>query len=79
MTLDEDLAIRLEQVRAARGLTFKEALNDTLRRGLAAADERPRAGQAAAATRPLALGRRLVGDIDSVAGALAIAEGEAFR
>ena len=78
MTLDDDLAVRLEQRRAERGMTFKEALNDAVRRGLAAADE-PEPGQAGAvATRPLPLGRRLIGDIDSVAEALAAAEGEAF-
>jgi hypothetical protein len=37
----------------------------------------PEAG--AVTTRPLPLGRRLIGDIDSVAEALAAAEGEAFR
>jgi hypothetical protein len=79
VTLDDDLAVRLEQRRAERGMTFKEALNDAVRRGLAAADE-PEPGQTAAVTtRPLPLGRRLIGDIDSVAEALAAAEGEAFR
>lgn len=79
VTLDEDLAVRLEQRRSERGLTFKEALNDAVRRGLAAADEPEQAGPAVAETRPLRLGRRLIGDIDSVAEALAAAEGEAFR
>lgn len=79
MTLDDDLAVRLEQRRAERGMTFKEALNDAVRRGLAVADEPEQAGSAAVTTRPLPLGRRLVSDIDSVAEALAAAEGEAFR
>jgi len=79
VTLDDDLAVRLEQRRAERGMTFKEALNDAVRRGLAAADEPEHAGPAAVTTRPLPLGRRLIGDIDSVAEALAAAEGEAFR
>lgn len=35
MTLDDDLAVRLEQRRAERGMTFKGALNDAVRRGLA--------------------------------------------
>ena len=79
VTLDDDLAIRLEQRRAERGVTFKEALNDAVRRGLGIADEPKQAGSASATTRPLTLGRRLIGDIDSVADALAAAEGEAFR
>ncbi len=78
MTLDDDLAVRLEQRRAASGMTFKEALNDAVRRGLAVADEREQAGPEHATTRPLPLGRRLI-DIDSVAEALAAAEGETFR
>lgn len=79
MTLDDDLAVRLEQRRAERGMTFKEALNDAVRRGLAVADEQEQAGLVSVTTRPLPLGRRLIGDIDNVAEALAAAEGETFR
>lgn len=79
MTLDDDLAVRLEEQRAQRGLTFKEVLNDALRRGLAAADEQAPGPAGAHTTRPLPLGRRLVGDMDNVAEALAVADGEAFR
>ena len=78
VTLYDDLAVRLERHRAERGMTFKEALNDAVRRGLEA-DEQARARSGRATTRPLTMGRRLVGDIDSVADALAVAEGEAFR
>ena len=76
VTLDDDLAVSLEQRRAERGMTFKDALNDAVRRGLAVAEEQ--AGPMAVTTRPLPLGRRLIGDIDNVAEALAAAEGEAF-
>lgn len=78
MTLDDDLAIRLEQRRAERGMTFKAALNDAVRRGLAVAEEQEQAGPVAVTTRPLPLGRRLIADIDNVAEALAAAEGETF-
>ena len=79
MTLDDDLAVRLEQRRVERGMTFKEALNDAVRQGLAVADEREQAAAVHVTTRPLPLGRRLIGDIDNVAEALAAAEGETFR
>jgi hypothetical protein len=79
VTLDDDLAVRLEQRRAERGMTFKEALNDAVRRGLAVADEQEQAGSARVTTRPLPLGRRLIVDIDNVAEALAAAEDETFR
>ena len=78
MTLDDDLAVRLERRRAEHGMTFKEALNDAVRRGLEAG-EQARARPGSLTTRPLTMGRRLIDDIDSVAGALAVAEGEAFR
>jgi hypothetical protein len=79
VTLDDDLAIRLEQFRAERGLSFKEALNNVIRRGLAAVKAEAQAGPDGGRTRPLTLGRRLIDDIDTVPEALAIAEGEAFR
>jgi hypothetical protein len=78
VTLDDDLAVRLELRRAERGMTFKDALNDAVRRGLAVAEEQEKVGPMAVTTRPLPLGRRLIGDIDNVAEALAAAEGEAF-
>jgi hypothetical protein len=78
VTLDDDLAIRLEQRRAERGMTFKDVLNEAVRRGLAVAEEQEQAGPVTKTTRPLPLGRRLIGDIDNVAEALAAAEGEAF-
>lgn len=34
MTLDDDLADRLRRIAAERGLSFKEALNSSLRAGL---------------------------------------------
>jgi hypothetical protein len=34
VTIEDDIAARLESLRRERGLSFKEALNDTLRAGL---------------------------------------------
>ena len=39
VTLDPDVAARLTELQRERGLTFKEAVNQTLRRGLGAAPE----------------------------------------
>jgi hypothetical protein len=78
VTLDDDLAIRLEQRRAEHGMTFKDVLNDAVRRGLEVAEEQEQAAPIAVTTRPLPLGRRLIGDVDNVAEALAAVEGEAF-
>ena len=44
VTLDPDVVRLLEQAQAARGQSFKEALNHAIRRGLAdVVDERPEA------------------------------------
>jgi hypothetical protein len=40
VTLDEDVARRLEELRRERRISFKEAINSTLRRGLI--EPRPR-------------------------------------
>ncbi|MGH3276657.1 MAG: hypothetical protein ACRDNZ_20305 [Streptosporangiaceae bacterium] len=79
VTLDDDLAIRLEQLRAERGTSFKDTLNDVIRRGMSVVNAPGQVSSAHAITRPLEMGRRLIDDIDSVPDALAIAEGEAFR
>jgi hypothetical protein len=79
MTLDDDLAIRLERRRAERGQTFKEALNEAVRLGLAVEEQAAPPASAVARTTPLPLGRRLAGDLDSVADALAVAEGDAYH
>ncbi len=40
LTLDEDVAAALQALAAERGMTFKEAVNSTLRAGLSPRDER---------------------------------------
>jgi hypothetical protein len=79
VTLDDDLAIRLERHRAQRGESFKQALNEAVRVGLAKLEERAGTVPEVSQTRPLPLGRRLVGSIDNVGDVLAIAEGEDYR
>lgn len=78
LTLDDDVARLLEQVRRKRRGTLKEVVNEALREGLArlAAPRRPRKQNA---TKAVSLGRCLVGSVDDVAEALAVAEGEGFR
>ena len=34
LTLDDDLAVRLRELARSRGVSFKEVVNETLRRGL---------------------------------------------
>ena len=79
VTLDDDLAIRLERHRAQHGESFKQALNEAIRVGLARLEERADAAPEVSQTCPLPLGRRLAGSIDNVSDVLAIAEDEDYR
>ena len=75
LTIDDDLAAILERRRRAEDKSLKVLVNEALRRGLQTntAAGKPRHGSL---TRPVSLGRCLIGDIVSNSEALAIAEGE---
>lgn len=78
LTLDPDVAAALDRLRQNDERSFKAIINDLLRRGL----EQTRGGQRDRRphhTRSVSLGRCLVGSLDDVADALAVAEGEACR
>ena len=78
LTLEDDVDALLARVRKRHKKTLKAAVNEALRLGLkqmvspTKAKKRYRTGTAS-------LGRCLVANLDDVAEALAIAEGEAFR
>jgi hypothetical protein len=78
LTLDDDVAALLGRVRAGQGLGLKQAVNEALRRGLRQMAE-PQGRRTPYRTPTVSLGRCLVGSLDDVAEALAVAEGEAFR
>lgn len=75
VTLDDDVARWLEQHRAERGSTFKQALNEALRAGLTAL-EAPVVRPARRRTRGIEVGGLLVPSIDDVAEVLSAAEGD---
>lgn len=79
VSLDDDVAVRLERHRSEHDETFKQALNEALRAGLARLEEQGDVVREVSRTRPLPLGRRLAGTIDNIAEVLAIAEGEDHR
>jgi hypothetical protein len=78
LTLDEDVAVLLEKARRAKGLSFKQIVNEALRVGLS---EVAISGQRRHQfkTRHADLGRFLIGSLDDVSEALAAGEGEAFQ
>lgn len=78
LTIADDVAAQLERVRNMRKARLKDVINEALREGLkhlSAAEPLPTPFQ----TESVSLGRCLVGSIDDVADAIAVAEGEDFR
>jgi hypothetical protein len=78
LTIDDDVAAALERIRKTRKLSFKALVNDALRQGLKQMSRPPRKVKPYK-TKSLSLGRCLVGSLDDISEALAIAEGEDFR
>ena len=78
LTLDDDVAAMLEQLRKARGGKLRDLVNEALREGLKHMTSTPRR-RGRFRTRSVDLGRCLLGSVDNVAEALAVAEGESFR
>jgi hypothetical protein len=76
--LDDDVAAMLERVRMARNETLKETVNEALRRGLKEMSTRRKA-RTPFRTSVVSLGRCRIGSIDSIADALALAEGDPYK
>jgi hypothetical protein len=77
MTLDEDVAARLEQLIRLRRQPLKVVVNDVLRAGLAEI-EKPQV-RAPFQTTGFDLGPSLIGSLDDVEGVLARIDGERHR
>lgn len=75
LTIDDDVAAMLERVLKRRGGTFKETVNEALRRGLEIMG-RPRRASRPYRVTPFDLGGSLVGSLDNVEEVLSRAEGE---
>jgi hypothetical protein len=78
LTLDDDVAVLLERIRQAKGLTVKDAVNQALRRGLHEMASQPDQG-GSFKTRPVSCGRLLIESLDNIGEVLAIAEGEDYK
>lgn len=78
ITLDDDVAKLLAHARQLKKASMKDVINQALRQGLlsiAAPEVRRRPFE----TKSVALGECLIGNVDDVAEALAVAEDEAFK
>jgi hypothetical protein len=78
LTIDDDVAIRLEKLREERGESFKAVVNDALRRGLDALKE-PQRDRPRYRIRPVSLGRCALPNLDSLYDSLVFGEGEWFK
>lgn len=78
LTLEADVAARLDQLARKRRQPLKVVVNDALRAGLAAID-RPAAPRNAFHTTGFDLGPSLVGSLDNVEEVLARVEGEPHK
>ncbi len=78
LTLDDDVAAKLERIRRTRHIGLRELVNSALRRGLqlmnAPEDQKDRY-----TTAGVDLGKCQIGTIDDVSEALAVAEGEGYK
>jgi hypothetical protein len=78
LTLDDDVAAQLERLRKKRDASFKDVVNDVLRRGLRDV-ESPQKPRKPYRTRVVDLGGSKIGSLDNIAEVLAIAEGEDYK
>ncbi len=78
LTLDDDVAKRIERLRRARDLSLRDVVNQALREGLPLL-EAPNRPRKAHTTKAVSLGGCLIGNIDDVAEVLAVAEGYELR
>ena len=75
LTLDDDVAARLERIVRKRRQPFKTTVNDALRAGLDVLDA-PRPAREPFRTTGFSLGPSLVGSLDNVEEVLSRVEGE---
>lgn len=77
LSLDEDVAARLQEEVRRRQASFKAVVNDCLRRGLEAPSEAELASPFSVEPRPMGLRAGL--DLDDVGGVLELLDGPARR
>ena len=78
MTLEDDVAAALERLRRTRNASFKDLINEALRRGLKDMSNRTKRRERLR-TRSVALGQLRIAGVDNIGEALAVAEGEAHK
>ena len=77
LTIADDVAAQLEQVRNTRKARLKDVVNEALRVGLKEMSS-AKPARTPFQTESVSLGRCLIGSVDDISEALAVAEGEGF-
>ena len=78
LTIEDDVAKLLENVRRARNSSLKVIINQALRHGLRDMTKPPRRGKAYE-TRSVSLGRCQLTNLDDISEVIAVAEGDTFK
>jgi hypothetical protein len=78
ITIEDDVAKLLENVRRARNSSLKVVINQALRQGLRDMTKPPRPGKAYE-TRSVSLGRCKLANLDDISEVIAVAEGDTFK
>lgn len=79
VTIDDDIALRIEQRRAERGQSFKDAINDMLRIALDADEAQVRRREERSAPlKTFSLGQPYL-NLDNIGEVLAILDGEDYK
>jgi len=78
LTIEDDVAKLLENVRRARNSSLKIVINQALRQGLRDMTKPPRRGKAYE-TRSVSLGRCKLANLDDISEVIAVAEGDTFK
>ena len=78
LTLDDDVAAAIEQLRRTSDASLKDIVNEPLRKGLSDLNARPKQREPSQ-TQVVDLGRMRLPSIDDIREILAVAEGKAFK
>jgi hypothetical protein len=78
LTIEDDIAVRIEQLRRYRQTSFKTIINEALRLGMKEMEKPARPGRPFK-TKSVSLGKCLIGNIDDIGETLAVAEGEEHK
>ena len=79
LTIDDDVAVKLERLRRERDASLKDIVNDALRRGLNEMTAPQKKKRKPFRTRPIEGVTALLDNVDNVAEVLAYLEGDDFK